>query len=67
MLVIVVLSSFDIPINPFFDIINQLEINIFTIDSSEKYIITSIPKYNISHVDIINKHVETITIPTVIA
>ncbi len=48
-------NDFLIPIKPFFDIINQLGINIFTIDSSEKYIITSIPQYNISHVDIINK------------
>ena len=37
-------NDFLIPIKPFFDILNQLEINILTIDSSEKYIITSIPK-----------------------
>ena len=55
-------NDFFIPIKPFFQIINNLGISNFRLDSSEKYILTSIPNYNVKSISIINKQNGTVII-----
>ena len=48
-------NDFFIPVDPFFNITNNIGMPRALIDSSEKYIIMDHPKYNIHGISIINK------------
>ena len=48
-------NDFFIPVDPFFNITNNIGMPRALIDSSEKYIIMDSPKYNLHGVSIINK------------